>query len=118
MKRHVLLYGLIGGVLIAVLRWIDYRFLVIEHSFEIYGAMIATLFAGLGIWLGLKITNPKNGKSVICRVNDRGPARRLRRLIDMSRASFQTIAPLKKGLIPVVVKKVEPVSVSRAQAVS
>ena len=60
MKRqtiiHVLIYGLTGGVLIVVLRLIEFRFLVIEHSIEIYGALIAALFAALGIWLGLKLT--------------------------------------------------------------
>jgi NarL family two-component system response regulator LiaR len=56
MKRHVLLYGLVCGVLIAVLQWTQYQFLVIEHSVEIYGALLAAMFAGLGIWLGLKIT--------------------------------------------------------------
>jgi two-component system, NarL family, response regulator LiaR len=56
MKRHVLLYGLIGGVLIAALRWTDYQFLVVEHSIEIYGGLIAAIFAVLGIWLGLKLT--------------------------------------------------------------
>ena len=60
MKRpvlsHVLILGLIGGVLIAVLRWSEYQFLVIEHSFEIYGALVAILFAAFGIWLGLRIT--------------------------------------------------------------
>jgi len=60
MKRetliHVLIYGVTGGVLIIVLRLIEFRFLVIEHSIEIYGALVAALFAGLGIWLGLKLT--------------------------------------------------------------
>jgi two-component system, NarL family, response regulator LiaR len=56
MKRHVLMYGLIGGILIAALRWTEYRFLVIEHSIEIYGGLIAATFATLGIWLGLKLT--------------------------------------------------------------
>ncbi|MGB7332206.1 MAG: DNA-binding response regulator, partial [Terriglobales bacterium] len=56
MKRHVLVYGLIGGILIAALKWTEYRFLVIEHSVEIYGALIAATFAALGIWLGLKLT--------------------------------------------------------------
>lgn len=46
-------------MLIAVLRFIDYRFLVIEHSIEIYGALIAALFAGVGIWFGLRITKEK-----------------------------------------------------------
>ena len=52
----VALYGLIGGVLIVVLKLTEYRFLVIEHSLEIYGGMVAALFSGLGIWLGLTLT--------------------------------------------------------------
>ena len=47
MKRHVLLYGLVGGILIAALQWTQYRFLIIEHSFEIYGGLIAATFAAL-----------------------------------------------------------------------
>jgi NarL family two-component system response regulator LiaR len=56
MNRHVLIYGLIGGMLIAVLKLTEYRFLVIEHSIEIYGGLTAAIFAVLGIWLGLKLT--------------------------------------------------------------
>ena len=58
-RRTVLLYGLIAGVAIALLRFIEYRFLVLEHSLEIYGGLVALLFSGLGIWLGLKLTRPK-----------------------------------------------------------
>jgi len=56
MRRHVLLYGLLGGFLIAGLKLIEYRWLVVEHSVEIYGGIVAALFAGLGVWLGLKLT--------------------------------------------------------------
>ena len=56
MKRTVLLYGLLGGALIVALKFVEYRFLVIEHSLEIYGGIVAALFAALGIWLGLKLT--------------------------------------------------------------
>jgi DNA-binding CsgD family transcriptional regulator len=55
-KKPILIYGLCGGLLIVLLRLIEYRFLVVEHSLEIYGGLIALLFAGLGIWLGLKLT--------------------------------------------------------------
>src|ERR1700704_4675590 len=58
-RRHVLLYGLVGGILITVLKWTEYRFLVIEHSIEIYGGLIAATFAVLGIWLGLKLTGTR-----------------------------------------------------------
>jgi two-component system, NarL family, response regulator LiaR len=57
--RDILLYGAFGGLLIALLRLTEYRFLVIEHSVEIYVAMVAALFAGLGIWLGQSLTRKK-----------------------------------------------------------
>ena len=62
-KRQTLIYGLIyglcGGLLIVGLKLIEYRFLVVEHSIEIYGGLIALLFAAVGIWLGLKLTKKK-----------------------------------------------------------
>ncbi|HYH78632.1 MAG TPA: response regulator transcription factor [Longimicrobium sp.] len=59
MKKTVLIYGILGGVLIALLKLVEYRFLVIEHSLEIYGGIVALLFSGLGIWLGLKLTRSR-----------------------------------------------------------
>ena len=57
--RDILIYGVCGGLLIAALKLTEYRFLVVEHSVEIYGGLIAALFAGLGIWLGLTLTRKK-----------------------------------------------------------
>jgi len=59
MKRHVLLFGLVGGVLVTLLKLIEYKYLVIEHSFEIYGGLIAATFAVLGIWLGIRLTGKR-----------------------------------------------------------
>ena len=55
-KKHVVVYGLAGGLLIALLKLIEFRYVVVEHSVEIYGGLIAAVFAGLGIWLGLRLT--------------------------------------------------------------
>jgi rare lipoprotein A len=52
----------------------------------------------------IKVTNLENGLSVVVRVNDRGPHRRLvrqGRIIDLSKRAFQTIGPLDKGLIDI-----------------
>ena len=57
--REILVYGLCCGVLIVVLRVAEYRLLIVQHSVEIYGALIAAVFAGLGIWLGLSLTRRK-----------------------------------------------------------
>jgi NarL family two-component system response regulator LiaR len=58
--RDIFIYGLGGGVFIVLLKLTEYRFLVVEHSIEIYVALIAALFAGLGIWLGLTLTRKKS----------------------------------------------------------
>jgi DNA-binding CsgD family transcriptional regulator len=58
-KKTVLGYGILGGLLIAALKLVEYRFLVLHNSLEIYGGIVALLFAGLGIWLGLKLTRTR-----------------------------------------------------------
>ena len=41
-----------------LLEMIEFRFLVVEHSLEISGGLVAFLFAGLGIWFGQRLTRP------------------------------------------------------------
>ena len=72
--KTVLIYGAIGGALIAALKIAEYRFLVVEHALEIYGGIVALLFAALGIWLGLKLTRPKE-KVVLKEVHVPAPER-------------------------------------------
>ena len=55
----------------------------------------------------LKVTNLENGKSIIVRVNDRGPAKRLvqkGRIIDLTQHAFSQIADLTQGLIKVKIE--------------
>ena len=59
MRRSVLVYGLLCGVLIALLQLIEYRWLVIDRRVEIYGGLVAAIFAAVGIWLGLRLTRHK-----------------------------------------------------------
>jgi hypothetical protein len=47
--RDIVLYGVCGGLFIAFLNLMKYRFLVVEHSVEILCALVAALFAGLGM---------------------------------------------------------------------
>ena len=52
----------------------------------------------------LRVTRLMNGRSITCRVNDRGPSKRLKRMIDLSKRSFEEIAPLRLGLVTVKVE--------------
>ena len=57
--KHLAIYGVCGGVLIVAMRFVEYRFLVVSHSVEIYAALVAAAFAAIGIWFGLTITGRK-----------------------------------------------------------
>jgi rare lipoprotein A len=47
----------------------------------------------------VRVTNPANGKSVVVRINDRGPFVS-GRCLDLSRAAFEAIANLSAGVLP------------------
>ena len=48
----------------------------------------------------VKVTNTKNGRSVVVRINDRGPTQP-GRVIDLSRAAAGKLGMLRAGLVPV-----------------
>jgi len=54
----------------------------------------------------VKVTHAKTGKSVVVRINDRGPFVR-GRVIDLSKSAFKAIGDLEAGLIPVKIQVIE-----------
>lgn len=60
-RRHsqTILYGIVLALLLFLLKWLELRFLIIRHAIEIYIGAVAFLFTGLGIWLAIKLINPK-----------------------------------------------------------
>lgn len=59
MARQVALYGVLGGVLIALLKVIEYKHFVHEYPSEMYGGLVALIFTAVGIYLGLKWMRPR-----------------------------------------------------------
>ena len=59
MVKQVVLYGAIGGVLITLLKVMEYKHFVREYPSEIYGGLVALIFTAIGIYLGLKWTRTK-----------------------------------------------------------
>ncbi|MCK7628529.1 septal ring lytic transglycosylase RlpA family protein [Shewanella sp. JNE10-2] len=54
----------------------------------------------------VKVTNVKNGKSVIVKINDRGPFVR-GRIIDLSKSAFSSIGNTSSGLIDVKIEVIK-----------
>lgn len=73
--RRVLLYGTIGGVLIALLKLIEYQHFVRTYPGEVYGGLVAVIFTAVGGWLGLRWNRQKKEVVVVreVRVRDDGP---------------------------------------------
>ena len=57
--KTVMLYSVALAILLVLLKWLEWRFLVINHIWEVYIGAIALIFTGLGIWLALKLTKPQ-----------------------------------------------------------
>jgi len=57
--RRVILYGLVGGVLITLLKVLEYKHFVRAYPTEIYGGLVAVIFTAVGIYLGLRWSRPR-----------------------------------------------------------
>ena len=59
--RHkaTIVYSISLAFLLFLLKWLELRFIIFDHSFEIYIGFIAIIFTALGIWLALKLSKPK-----------------------------------------------------------
>ncbi|WP_316844294.1 response regulator transcription factor [Pedobacter psychrodurus] len=58
-NKSVVLYGIFLAILLFLLKWLELRFMIMDHAFEIYAGSIAIIFTALGIWLALKLARPK-----------------------------------------------------------
>ena len=61
MKRNkqIIIYGIALAVLIFLLKWLETRFVIVDHELDTYIGIIAVIFTGLGIWLSFKLRKPK-----------------------------------------------------------
>ena len=54
--KQLAIYGICGGILIASMQFVEYRFLVVERSTKVYGLLVAAAFAAVGLGLGARLT--------------------------------------------------------------
>ncbi len=63
--KSILLYSSLFALLFFLLKWLEYRLIIVNHALEIFIGAIALIFLALGIWLALKLSKPKIEKVFI-----------------------------------------------------
>ena len=63
--RSVIFYGGSLAIILVLMKWLEWRMLVIDHTIELYAGVIAILFMALGIWLANKLTRPRINTIVV-----------------------------------------------------
>ena len=58
-NKATIIYSISLACLLFLLKWLELRFIIFDHSFEIYIGFIAVIFTALGIWLALKLSKPR-----------------------------------------------------------
>jgi two-component system, NarL family, response regulator LiaR len=105
LSRHkaTIIYSTSLAVLLFVLKWLELRFIIIDHSFEIYVGFIALIFTGLGIWLALKLSKPKVEtviveKEVFVTRNEFVPNTALIAQLELSKRELEVLNLMAQGL--------------------
>jgi len=96
--KRVLLYGTIGGLLIALLQVIEYQHFVRAYTTEVYGGLVAVIFATVGGWLGWRWSRQKEVVVVReVRVRDDGPF-----VLDAEKLKELTITPREHEILGLI----------------
>ncbi len=102
-NKAVIVYGISLAFLLFLLKWLELRFIIFDHSFEIYIGCIAVIFTALGIWLALKLSKPKIETVVIekevyiNRSEDFAPDISLISQLELSKRELEILSLLAQG---------------------
>jgi two-component system, NarL family, response regulator LiaR len=94
MRKTILIYGVALAALTGILKFIEYRYFVRDLSLEFYLGVVAILFAGLGVWAGLRLTRRK---IVIAKPDFKLNEQELQRL-GISKREYEVLELMAQGL--------------------
>lgn len=103
-NKPTILYSLSLALLLFLLKWLELRFIIFHHSYEVYIGIIALMFTGLGIWLALKLSKPKTVTVVVekevfvSRNEDFVPDTALASQMEISKRELEILTLLAQGL--------------------
>jgi DNA-binding CsgD family transcriptional regulator len=58
-NKRILLYGVLLAIFVFLLKWIQWKFLIVENSIELYVGLVSVFFTVLGIWIAQQLNKPK-----------------------------------------------------------
>jgi DNA-binding CsgD family transcriptional regulator len=98
--KATITYSICLALLLFLLKWLELRFTLFNHSFEIYIGSIAVIFTALGIWLALKLSKPKMVTVVVEKevfVNRNVPDTALISQMELSKRELEILTLLAQG---------------------
>ncbi len=57
--RHIILYGLTLAILVFALKWLQWKFLIVDNAIDSYIGLVAIFFTALGVWVATQLSKPK-----------------------------------------------------------
>lgn len=57
--KHIILYAMILAILVFLLKWLQWKFLIVDNAIDIYVGLIAVFFTALGIWVAPQLVENK-----------------------------------------------------------
>ena len=72
MKNTLLIYGIFLGILACLLKMTEYWFWIKLNAFDVYIVLIAVIFLGVGVWLGVRLQQKSKEKQELKPENTEG----------------------------------------------
>jgi two-component system, NarL family, response regulator LiaR len=104
MKWKILLYGVVLGLLLAVLQYFQYRWIILDNALEWYFGLIALLFTAVGIWAGGKLTTGKKAEAraperlEVSNPNDFIPNSKMLERLNITPREYEALTLVAQGL--------------------
>lgn len=57
--KHIVIYGLTLAILVFVLKLLQWKFLIVDNTIDIYVGLVAVFFTVLGIWVASQLIKSK-----------------------------------------------------------
>jgi len=96
---HIFLYGLALALLVFVLKWLQWKFLILDNAMEIYIGLIALFFTFLGIWMARQFIKPRVKTVVVEKEVPMAPSldQSLLKELNLSSREYEVLQLLAKG---------------------